>query len=35
VLYELKDLCLEEFLEEMFRCFLPEEKDKEEANNEK
>jgi hypothetical protein len=35
VLYELKKLCMEEFFEEMFRCFLSEEKDKEEADNEK
>jgi hypothetical protein len=35
VLYELEDLCMEEFFEEMFRCFLSEEKDKEEADNEK
>jgi hypothetical protein len=35
VLYELEDLCLEEFLKEMFRCFLSEKKDKEETNNEK
>ena len=35
VLYELENLCVEEFFEEMFRCFLSEEKDKEEADNEK
>jgi hypothetical protein len=35
VLYELENLCMEEFLEEMLRCFLSEEKDKEEADNEK
>ena len=35
MLYKLEDLCAEEFLKEMFRCFLSEEKDKEEADYKK